>query len=189
MNLFKRKQKITESEAIELAKKDSKYFGMLYEQYFEQIFRFVFKKMGGKEDLAGDLTQQTFMKAMANISKYENRGLPFSSWLYRIAQNECLMYFRNQKKGFFVSVEDTQITELSMEAKLISNQYMSQEEQELLVKILNQLEESQLEIIELRFFQSMSFKQIAEIYNISEASAKMKTYRILKKIQKNWSVK
>lgn len=189
MSLFKRKQKITESEAIELAKKDKRHFGVLYEQYFDQIFRFVFKKVGGKEEITGDLTQQTFMKAMANISKYEDRGLPFSSWLYRIAQNETLMYFRSQKKTYYVSVEDTQITELSMEAKLISTEYMSTEEQEVLVQVLNGLEESQLEIIELRFFQEMSFKQIAEIYSISEASAKMKTYRILEKIQKNWSTK
>ncbi|MFN5909809.1 MAG: RNA polymerase sigma factor, partial [Bacteroidota bacterium] len=86
---------MTDSEIVSLAKQSQQYFGELYERYFERIFRFVFRRLGGMEDTAGDLTQQTFIKAMANLEKYEDRGLPFASWLYRIAQNEVTMYFRS----------------------------------------------------------------------------------------------
>jgi RNA polymerase sigma-70 factor (ECF subfamily) len=88
---------MTEAEELELARQDHRHFGVVYERYFEQIYRFIFKRLGGDEAVAGDLAQQTFMKAMANLSKYEDRGLPFSAWLYRIAQNEVNMFFRAQK--------------------------------------------------------------------------------------------
>ncbi len=176
--------KLSETEIIALSKKDNKYFGVLYEKYFEQIFRFVFKRLGGNEEVAGDLTQQTFMKAMANIQKYEDRGFPFSSWLYRIAQNEVSMFFRSQKKEMSVSIDEKQLTDMAHEAEI--GRYMSADEQSNLVSVLNKLKPEHLDLIELRFFQEMSFKQISEILSITEANAKMRTYRILERISKLW---
>lgn len=175
---------LTEAQLVQLAKKDSRYFGALYDTYFEQIFRFVFKRLGGKEDIAGDLTQQVFIKAMGNMDRYEDRGLPFSSWLYRIAQNEVSMFFRQQKKNFSVPVDENRIKDVASEANL--NAYMSIDEQEKLIQMLNELEGDHLDLIELRFFQGLSFKEIAAIYSISEANAKMRTYRILERIGKKW---
>lgn len=176
---------LTESEIIALAKEDQKYFGPLYDKYFDQIFRFVFKRLGGNEEISGDLTQQTFIKAMANMHRYEDRGLAFSSWLYRIAQNEVSMYFRQLKKDYSVAVDENRIADLASEAEIDMN-YMSTDDQEKLVEVLNELNESQLELIELRFFQEMRFQDIADIYNITEANAKMKIYRLLEKISKMW---
>ncbi len=167
-----------------MAKKDSGYFGVLYDRYFDQIFRFTFKRLGGKEEVAGDLTQQVFIKAMANMEKYEDRGLPFSSWLYRIAQNEVSMFFRQQSKNYVVPVDENRIQDLASEAHISS--YMSMDEQAKLIEMLNTLEEEHMDLIELRFFQEMSFKQIADIYGITEANAKMRTYRILERIGKIW---
>lgn len=176
---------LTESEIIALSKKKSNYFGVLYEKYFDQIFRFVFKRLGGNEEVAGDVTQQTFIKAMANLEKYEDRGLPFSSWLYRIAQNEVSMFFRQQKKNFTVAVDESRIQDVAGEANI--GNYMSIGDQEKLVEMINELKDDQQDLIELRFFQELSFKEIAEIYNITEANAKMRTYRILEKVGKLWN--
>ncbi len=177
-------EKLSETEIIVLAKKDGKYFGVLYDHYFEQIFRFCFKRLGGMEDTAGDITQQVFIKAMANLNKYEDRGLPFSSWLYRIAQNEVSMFFRKQKKNYTVPVDENRIQDLASEANLSS--YMSMDDQQQLVELLNGLEDDHMDLIELRFFQEMSFKEIAAIYGITEANAKMRTYRILERLGKKW---
>ena len=185
MNQKRNIKNLSESELIVLAKDQSYYFGVLYDKYFDQIFRFVFKRLGGKEDIAGDLTQQTFIKAMANISKYEDRGHPFSSWLYTIAHNEVSMFFRKQKNIYTVSIDENQLSDMATEASIGS--YMTTEEQEKLIDMMNELEQDQLDLIELRFFQGMSFKKIAEIYSISEANAKMRTYRILERIGKNWN--
>lgn len=173
-----------ESKQIELAKKNHRHFGVLYEIHFEAIFRFVFKRLGGNEEVAGDLVQNTFIKAMANLHKYEDRGFPFSAWLYRIAQNEVNMYFRSLKKGYTVEITDKQLGAILEENG--GQETISQEDLEQLVHFINNLEETQLDLIELRFFQQLSFKEIAAIYQISEANAKMKVYRILEKIKTNW---
>jgi RNA polymerase sigma-70 factor (ECF subfamily) len=175
---------MTEAEDIQLARQDHRHFGVLYERYFEQLYRFIFKRLGGDEAVAGDLVQQTFIKAMANLQKYEDRGLPFSAWLYRIAQNEVNMHFRSQKKQYYVEINDRQLSGLIEET--VGDQQFSQEDLEQLVTIINNLEETQLDIIELRFFQEMSFKEIADIYSISEANAKMRLYRLLEKIKHQW---
>jgi|SRR6218665_187891 len=174
---------MSEAQEIQKAKSDHRYFGVLYERYFEQMYRFIFKRVSGNEEVAGDLVQQLFMKAMANIQKYEDRGLPFSAWLYRIAQNEVNMFFRSQKKNYTVEITDRQLLGILEEA---TEETVSQEDLDKLIQIINELETEQADILELRFFQEMSFKEIADIYNISEANAKMRVYRLLEKIKMNW---
>ncbi|MFN5911652.1 MAG: RNA polymerase sigma factor, partial [Bacteroidota bacterium] len=116
---------------------------------------------------------------------YEDRGLPFGSWLYRIAQNEVSMYFRSLKKTRTVEIEERKLKDLCEVAELTSQ--MSIEEQERLIRLLNDMEQENLDLIELRFFQGLSFKEIADIYSINEPSAKMRVYRILEKLGKKWN--
>jgi RNA polymerase sigma-70 factor (ECF subfamily) len=186
--LFKKKNKaqLSDSELVILAKENRNYFGVLYERYFDLIFRFIFKRVGGDEESSGDLTQQTFLKAMSSIEKYEDRGFPFSSWLYRIAQNEVNLFFRSSKNEISIEIEDRQIHHLLEEANLGS--YMSESDQEKLIHQLNTLPDDSKDLIELRFFQELSFKEIADIYSITEANAKMRIYRVLEKMNKNWNV-
>jgi RNA polymerase sigma-70 factor (ECF subfamily) len=174
-----------ELHIIESAKKDSKFFAPLYEHYFERIFRFIFKRLGGNEAQSADITQQTFIKAMVNIAQYQDRGLPFSSWLYRIAQNEVNMFFRSQKKTYSVEINDRMLGTLFNEAQITAR--MTDEEQEKLIQLLNGMNQEHLDLIELRFFQQLSFKEIAEIYSITEANAKMRVYRILEKLKTLWN--
>jgi len=188
MSLFKKrksKDAMSEAEVIALAKTDVRHFGQLYEAYFNTIFRFIYKRLGGNEAEAGDLCQQTFLKAMANIHRYEDRGLSFCSWLYRIAQNEVNMFFRKQQGNYTVEIEERTFAGMMEEAGI--NGYMTQESQEILIRLLNDMEQEHLDLIELRFFQELSFKEIADIYNITEANAKMRVYRILEKLQKKWN--
>lgn len=176
---------LSDAELIELAKKNRQDFGLLYEKYFDQIFRFSFKRLGGNEDVAAELTQMTFIKAMDHIHAYEDRGFPFSAWLYRIAQNEISMYFRKSKRQYEVPVDENRIKDLFEEAEI--DGFEKIEQQKRLIELLNNLPQEHLDLIELRFFQQMSFKEISEIYNISEANAKMKVYRILEKMNKIWT--
>ncbi len=173
-----------EAEIIEKAKLDRKHFGILYDKYFTLIFRFVFKRLGCDEQTTGDVTQQTFLKAMLNIDKYTDRGLPFSSWLYRIAHNEVNLHFRDVKKKKEIGIDASDLHNLKNESSE-ENIPISKSNEEL-IKAINNLDLENSNLIELRFFLKMSFKEIADIYNISEASCKMKTYRILEKMNKNW---
>lgn len=175
---------IDDSKQIALAKKNRDAFGPLYEKYFERVFLYIFKKVTD-EDTTGDICQMVFLKAMMNIEKYEDRGVPFGAWLFRIASNEVNMYFRKSKKTHVVEIEESGLIDMIKEMEVGDN-YEDIERQEKLIEILNQLKPEHTELLELRFFQNMSFKEIAEIYNITEANAKMKTYRLLEKIKKDW---
>ena len=94
-----------EKQLIEDSKKDPKNFERLYIKYYEQILKFVYKRVESLDDTR-DITSTVFIKALANISKYKDMGFPFSSWLYRIAVNEINMFYRNSKKSRVISLNE-----------------------------------------------------------------------------------
>jgi len=154
-------------------------FAPLYNKYYEQIFRYVYQRMDDSET-AFDVTSQVFLKALNNIHKYEYRGVPFASWLYRIAKSELYQSFRDKKARKTVNVESFQLFELIEdleEDKTIENRGV-------LLNIIRDLDENEVEIVELRFFEKRSFREIGEILNITENNAKVKAHRIVKKMKK-----
>lgn len=175
-----------DQELVLLVKKDRNAFGIIYEKYFEKIYLFIYKRVQD-EALAGDICQEAMLKAMFNIAKYEDRGAPFSAWLYRIASNEVNLYFRKSKKNITVEIQEKDVHVILEE---ISLQGIEDPQTQLkLVAALNKLPAEQTEIIDLRFFMGYSFKEIAEFYGITEANAKMRLYRILDRIKKGWDTK
>lgn len=82
-----------EKQIVERAKHDPSAFAELYERYFPRIYRFVMSRVRD-ETVAEDLTSEVFMKALAGIGRYRDRGWPFSSWLYQIAANTIVDRFR-----------------------------------------------------------------------------------------------
>ena len=136
-------------------------------------------------DDTGDICQTAMLKAMMNLPKYEDRGFPFSAWLYRIASNEVNLYFRKQKKNGFIEIKETHIVDLMSEVEIVNSNSIDTQEQLLL--ILESLKPKESELIEMRFFFKYSFKEIADFYNISEANAKMRLYRTIDKLKTKWS--
>lgn len=171
---------VSEDEAlIQAAKRQPERFKPLYEKYYPAILKFVYRRVVSKED-AYDVTQQVFLQAMVNLHKYEYRGLPFSSWLYRIAVNELNQLFRKGSKMRGVNIDTEDIGEMVEE--MFGNTSI-QEKEDVLTRTLLQLEENEYQLVEMRFFEKRQFKEIGDILNITEANAKMKLYRILDKLK------
>jgi len=168
-----------EWDVIRAAQKDPAMFRPLYNHYFESIFRFIYRRTGS-ENLSSDICSQVFLKAMQQIGKYQYKGVPFSAWLYRIASNEIAQYFRNTNKNRVISLESSHIGDLIEEIE--SSQKESYKNA--LIEALDELKETDVQLIELRFFEQRPFKEIAEIIGITESNAKVKTYRILEKLKK-----
>lgn len=178
-----------EWQEIQAAQADPSAFRPLYVRYFDPIFRFVLRR-AEDQALAADITSQVFLKAMNQLKKYENRGLPFSAWLYRIAANEVTMHYRKEKRRRIVSADTSLYHELVDDSPLGTEALQDQESREAMLRsILQELKPDDLTIIELRFFEQRPFAEIADILGITEANAKMRTYRVLgrlrKKIQSN----
>lgn len=167
-----------EEEAIRRAKADPDKFDVLYNFYHEQIFMFVLKRVES-EDVAADITSQVFLKALLNIAKYKEIGLPFASWLYRIARNEIYDQYAKNKIELVISVDRKGIWDMVAQF----GEDKKEEDYEKLHAALGTLSNDEIELIELRFFEERAFKEVAEILEITENNAKVKTYRILDKLK------
>ena len=165
---------------VQAAQQNPAYFRPLYDRYFEQIFRFVFKRTAD-ENIASDVCSQVFLKAIQKLGTYEYKGVPFSAWLYRIASNEVAQHFRNTQKNRVVTVEDHTFSDLIDE---VGEEKDFEKTRQSMLEALQQLKESDMVMIEMRFFEERPFKEIANILNITESNAKVKTYRILEKMKK-----
>ena len=175
-----KEQIFNESQIIEEARKDPGRFGILYEKYYRQIFVFVFRRTCD-EDVAGDLVSDAFLKAMVALPKYESKGLPFSAWLFRIALNEVNMYYRKTSRERIVSIDQTNIGDMIAEA---GGEKESEENRQLVMKLLGTLSPEDMQFMELRFFEKRAFAEIGEILGLTENNAKVRTYRIIDKLKK-----
>ncbi|GAB5523927.1 MAG: RNA polymerase sigma factor [Roseivirga sp.] len=172
-----------EEKEVERAKKDPKAFKPLYERYYGKIFGFLYKRVND-EQVAADLASQTFLNALLNLKKYEFRGLSFSAWLYRIAVNLSTDYFRQNKKDRALYMDPERTSDLFLEMVDTSEHEEDDPILELkLPMVLKALSSKELELVELRFFEEMSFKEIAFIMNLTEGNARTKTHRILRKMK------
>ena len=141
----------SEEELIDMSKKDLQSFEPLYEKYYPQILKFVYKRMDCVDD-AYEVVSITFSKAMANIGKYKHRGFHFSSWLYRIAINEINLFYRESNKRRTISIEDIAVRNL-YESLGVDNQELN----DVLKRALNHLNENEIQLIDLRFFENLPF--------------------------------
>ncbi|MBA3665676.1 MAG: sigma-70 family RNA polymerase sigma factor [Bacteroidetes bacterium] len=165
-----------EKQQIEDSKTDPKCFEPLYIKYYEQILRFVYKRIEGLDD-SREVTAIVFTKALTNISKYTHMGFPLSSWLYRIAINEINLFYRHTKKTRIISLDMKAVANIAEEENPGAERIVT------LKKSLTYLSEEELLLIELRYFEERPFAEIGEILAITENNAKVKTYRVLKKLR------
>ena len=170
-----------EVAVIEQAKQNPAKFELLYNRYHEQIFRYAHQRVGDK-DTCFDITQQVFMKAMTNLHKYEFRGLPFASWLYRIAQSEVYQVLRDKNAERTVNVDEHAVADIVDEFE-DSKEY-KELQYEMIAEAMLELEEDDLQLVEMRFMEKRSFREVGEILDITENNAKVKLYRILEKLKK-----
>tara|TARA_R110002012_G_scaffold108855_2_gene252280 strand:- start:325249 stop:325785 length:537 start_codon:yes stop_codon:yes gene_type:complete len=177
-------QEASEEEWIERAKENPRWFEPLYDKYFALIFKFLFKRHADKA-VSGEICSEVFFKALMKIKSYKDRGHPFSSWLYKIALNESNQFFRKQNLQRTIPIELLQ-SEIFFDEFPLED---SEQHLEQLKRAIKTLRPKELEVIELRFFNDLSFKEVGSVLNITENNAKVKCYRILDKLRIKMKVK
>jgi len=168
-----------EWEIIQQAKENPTAFKPLYNRYYEMIFRYIFRRTAD-EGLAADICSKVFLKSLQQLPTYQFKGVPFSAWLYRIASNEVAQHFRNVKKNRVVSIDDHNLSDMVEEMQERNHENY----RNALIYALDELKEDDVQLIELRFFEQRPFKEIANILEITESNAKVRTYRILERLKK-----
>ena len=135
------------------------------------------------KDSAYDVTGQVFLKALSNLHKYQFKGVPFASWLYRIAHNEVMQLFRTQKGKRAINADVSDLRYICEENEApFFEEYIPA-----IKKLIQELNSEDLQMVELRFFERRPFKEIAEILEITEVNAKVRMYRIIEKLKKSLS--
>ncbi len=167
---------------------DKEAFARLYESYFDKIYRYVVLKMGNKTE-AEDVTQQVFLNALQSLSSFKWKGVPFSAWLFRIAHNLVVDYWRREKKWATTSLDDSMAIVDSRASDC--NPQLEAEHRMNMAQVISaskQLTMAQREVINLRFAGELSVAEVAKVMGKSEGAVKALQHSALVALRKALSV-
>jgi RNA polymerase sigma-70 factor (ECF subfamily) len=155
-------------------------FEMIVREYSEQLY-WQIRRMVLSHDDANDLLQNTFIKAWVNID-YFRADAKLSTWLYRIALNECLTFLNKQRAASTVPIDDPEAIIIQ---KLESDPYFSGDRVQLLLqKALLSLPEKQRMVFNLKYYQEMKYEEMSAILGTSVGALKASYHHAVKKIEK-----
>lgn len=168
-----------ERELVERSRTSPQAFAELYEYYMPHIYRYLLRRTG-KVEAAEDLTASTFEKALRHLKRFEWKEISFAAWLYRIATNILVDYYRHEGRHRECSLQD-------LEAVLRSPQGAGEEETErvaLLMDLVRRLPLSYQHVLALKFYQGLEHEEMCEVLGVSKKTLSMKLYRSLKALRK-----
>jgi RNA polymerase sigma-70 factor, ECF subfamily len=167
---------------IEAARKDPARFGDLYERYFDRVYAYVARRVGNR-DAAQDLTADVFHRALANIGKYESRGVPFAAWLFRIAANAIADRWKRTAKESGTTSEiraPEEIDEGNLDLEAAEHRAQ-------LFHAVRKLPVEQRRVIQLRFAEEKSIRDIAQEIGKTEGAVKLLQFRAIQNLRDRMS--
>lgn len=156
---------------------DVESFGELYGIYLGRIYRYVFYQVNNKTT-AEDLTEEIFLKAWEGISKFKWKGVPFVAWLYRIARNHVIDYFRTSKQ------QQSLDEELEGHDNNPEQEADNKQTQRMLSKAILSLPQQQRQIILLKFVEGLENCEIAQIIRKSQGAIRITQMRALESLRR-----
>lgn len=139
----------------------------LYEEYYDRIARYAYVRIGDKSD-AEDLAGEVFLRALESLKSYKERGVPMQAWLFRIAHNLVIDYFKKTAKRKMVALETVQI-ESGTDPAVIAEKNI---EIERVTTAMEQLTQEQREVLSLRFFGGLTSKEAGDILKKSDGAVR-----------------
>jgi len=155
---------------------DQEAFGELYERYVGRIYNYIYYRTGNVYD-AEDLTERVFFRALHHINRYNNRGLPFSAWLYRIAHNLVANWHRDNSRRKEIPLEESILSPfhgIHPEVELLQV-----EEQERLIRVVRCLPPERQQLLILKFVDHLSNAEIGTVMGRTEGAVKSLYHRTL----------
>jgi RNA polymerase sigma-70 factor (ECF subfamily) len=159
------------------AKRDRLAFAKLYDLYADKIYKYIYYK-SGRTDEAEDLTAQVFLKAWEAIGNYRWEGYPFSTWLYRIAHNQIIDYYRTHRETF--PLDTARARESGSDPLEAAERIFTSSQIRLALKHLTQ---DQQRVIILRFLEGYSTTEVAAIMDKDPDAIRALQHRALRALQ------
>ncbi len=159
---------------------DPAAFGALYERYATKIYNYIYYRTGNHHD-AEDLTARTFQRAMNHIGRYNERGAPFSAWLYRIAHNLVANWHRDRGRRRIVALDEVGPADvcLSTHHELPESAAENDEARQHLLAIMRRLPPERQQLLILKFVERMSNAEIGKVIGRTEGAVKSLYHRTL----------
>jgi RNA polymerase sigma-70 factor, ECF subfamily len=162
---------------IEAAQKDPARFAELYENNFERVYAYVVRRVGDRAETE-DLTSEVFHHALANLPRFEWRGIPFAAWLFRIAAN--LISDRWQRKSREQLTDEVEQIE---SAPGSGAEFEEVERRATLFHLVDTLPAEQRRVVVLRFVEQKSIKEVAREIRKTEGAVKQLQFRALSSLR------
>ncbi len=160
---------------------DAGAFGELYERYRDPIYRFCLARTGTAHD-AEDLTADVFVKALQSLDRYQDRGLPFAAFLYRIARNAAIDRSRTLKQPLSVDgllVEPASKQNVESEAAFAV-------ERSILLAALGKLKPEHRDVIVMRFIEGYAALEVAQLLGKTEGAIRTLQHRALERLRREF---
>lgn len=159
-----------------VARQDPGAFGELYERHVTSIYRYVYYRVGNAED-AEDLTARVFMRALKHVHNYNDRGVPFTAWLYRIAHNVVANFHRDNSRHPSVPLDEVELHGAHHDDA--DSSIDGQRDRERLLRAIRLLTEDRQQLVVLKFVEQLQNAEIGQIMNRSEGAIKSLYHRTL----------
>jgi len=160
---------------------DAQAFGELYERHALAVFRFLYAHLDDRLD-AEDLTEEVFLRTWRSLPRYRNQGVPFKAFLFRVAHNALVDYYRSrQHNSGELSIEDSVIHDLRAEPGSLFQK--NQEHQELR-NMLEDLREDYQTVLIARFLADLSPEETAQVMGRSVGAVRVLQHRALTALRK-----
>lgn len=169
----------TQLVAIYQKNEEPKYFGELYQRYYQKVYHYCLAKVKDRED-AYDITADTFVKLATKVKGLKNPEL-FVAWLFKIANNACMDSFK--KKGRTTFVDHNDFFDLEDEGgELLAEKVVREEELSALDQILGNLDLETKALLINKYFNNKSVEDLEQEMGISKSAVKMRLARGRNKI-------
>ena len=167
---------------IEAAQNDPSRFAELYENNFTRVYAFVARRVRDRAE-AEDVTAEVFQQALANLGRFQWRGVPFAAWLLRIAANTLADRWQRSQKFVAVETEDLEQTQAQSHDGVAASETGDIERRAMLFQLVDRLPADQRLVIVRRFVDQKSLREIAQELGRSEGAIKQLQFRALQALR------
>lgn len=171
-----------DKELARMAADDQAAFGELYERHVRRIYNYIYYRTGNHHD-AEDLTARVFQRALRHVGNFEDKGVPFSAWLYRIAHNLVANWHRDRSRRPVVPLEDhVYVGEESHHPETVA---IVEEERLMVLAAVRHLPPDRQQLLILKFVERLSNAEIGEIMGRTEGAIKSLYHRTLNALRED----
>lgn len=150
-------------------------FRKFYNQHLDQVYRYIYFRVGGKQQVAEDLTSDVFFKALEHMETIDEEKSP-TAWIYTVARNRLKNYYRDSKQETDIdTLQDTLDDGVNLEEVLHRETVVSD--------LLDKLSQEDRRVIWMKYIEGFSYKEIASILKKAPGAVRVSAHRAIKKLR------